>query len=229
MRAVAFSVWIFINLAFLGMGGYIYLILSTYWCRETRQGQTQPLIHKKMKFVRENQVVFYEPKIRVESKSNAKIMDLQIFKSAKPSRSVFKKINRMRRRSTFEVCKNGFNCTDLSQLKKTKLEKFKDKLFIQLRRVLHDESNVFKTDNPYFVNYIGPRERYQALTSSEIKCRLKKAGLRLLTENDPPISSLKSWKISKGEFLDGKTFKTCAIVSSAGSMLNSRLGKLIGT
>jgi hypothetical protein len=37
MRAVAVSVWIFINLVFMGMCGYIYLLWSQYWQYVERQ------------------------------------------------------------------------------------------------------------------------------------------------------------------------------------------------
>lgn len=37
MRAIAVSVWIFINLVFLGMCGYIYLLWSQYWQYVERQ------------------------------------------------------------------------------------------------------------------------------------------------------------------------------------------------
>jgi hypothetical protein len=37
MRAVAVSVWIFINLVFVGMCGYIYLLWSQYWQYVERQ------------------------------------------------------------------------------------------------------------------------------------------------------------------------------------------------
>jgi hypothetical protein len=37
MRAIAVSVWIFVNLVFLGMCGYIYLLWSQYWQYVERQ------------------------------------------------------------------------------------------------------------------------------------------------------------------------------------------------
>ncbi|KAK6624022.1 hypothetical protein RUM44_010880 [Polyplax serrata] len=223
MRAVALSVWIFINLAFLGMGGYMYLILSTYWCRHEGQERTQPLVHKKIKFIRENQVVFYEPEIVVGTKE----LGFEIRNSAKKSNVILTKLGRIRRSSTVKDCRKGTNCTDHHQPRNKKLENFKNKLFIQLRTVLHEESNVFKTDNPYFVNYTGPRDRYQSLTADQIKCRLKKAGLRLLTAEDPFISGLKLTDDIEEKFLGGKHYKTCAIVSSAGSLLQSKLGRFI--
>lgn len=39
MRAIAVSVWIFINLVFFGMCGYIYLLWSQYWHYITRRQQ----------------------------------------------------------------------------------------------------------------------------------------------------------------------------------------------
>lgn len=37
MRAVAISVWLFINLVFLGMCGYMYLLWRQYWLHAERQ------------------------------------------------------------------------------------------------------------------------------------------------------------------------------------------------
>lgn len=37
MRAVALSVWLFMNLVFLGMCGYMYLLWRQYWLHSERQ------------------------------------------------------------------------------------------------------------------------------------------------------------------------------------------------
>lgn len=47
MRAIAVSVWIFINLVFFGMCGYIYLIWSQYWQYRTRHQQYADSLVKK--------------------------------------------------------------------------------------------------------------------------------------------------------------------------------------
>lgn len=230
MRTVAFSVWIFINLAFLGMGGYIYLILSTYWCRETRQTHIQPLLHKKIKFNRENQVVFYKPEeVFTDIRTKLKVRSInEGINNMNQNKAPIKKISRWRRKSSLKTCTKSWNCTEHGQLNKKNLEKFKNKLLIQLRRVLHEESNVFKTDNPYFVSYLGPRGRHQTLKRDEIKCILKKSKLRLMTKDDVLGNVGLRNTVGEEKFLNGQHFQKCAVVSSAGSLLNSKLGGLIG-
>lgn len=221
MKTVAFLVWIFFNLAFMSMGCYIYLIVSTYWCGQTKE-TIQPILDKKLKFDKMNHVVFYETKNESSNGAN-------VIASNNKYVAVLKKYSRFRRRST-RPCNNNVNCS--SESHNDRLEKFKNKLFIQLRRVLHEESNAFKMDNPYFVHYNGPRERYQMLSSNDIKCRLKKSELRLLTKKDLSFKTLNNLRNDKNEkeeeFLEGMQYETCAIVSSAGSLLNSKLGHLIG-
>lgn len=48
MKAIAVSVWIFINLVFFGMCGYIYLLWSQYWLYISRQKQHQDDFVKKV-------------------------------------------------------------------------------------------------------------------------------------------------------------------------------------
>lgn len=40
MRALVVSIWVFINLVFFGMCGYMYLLWSQYWMYMERQSET---------------------------------------------------------------------------------------------------------------------------------------------------------------------------------------------
>lgn len=45
MRALAVSIWVFINLVFFGMCGYMYLLWSQYWMYMERQTETTTSIY----------------------------------------------------------------------------------------------------------------------------------------------------------------------------------------
>lgn len=228
MRAVAISVWVFINLGFLGMCGYIYLIFSQYWYHAAKQTHIRSLLHKKTTFNRDNQVVFYEPIPRNDNEQQIRKIKADI---ADHKKAIVNKRSHPRNRPIArKTCDKNFpNCTLYIPKDEKKLNSFKNDLFVQMRRVLHEESSVFKTDNPYFVSYNGPRSKYQSYSPDELKCLLKNTGIRTLSKKDPPFSKLEFGNILGEKILfNKKRYESCAIVSNAASLLNSRLGSLIG-
>ncbi|KAL0278852.1 UNVERIFIED_CONTAM: hypothetical protein PYX00_000542 [Menopon gallinae] len=209
MRAVAISIWVFFNLGFLGMCGYIYLVFSQYWYNERNHDFARQMVHRKPKFDREHQVVFYQPEGNENGSLEKRALDRP--KRSHPRNKIPEKV----------PCKG--NCS--GQKSEKTLANFKDDVFLKMRRVLHDESNVFKTDNPYFVNYKGRRTSFTSLGPKELKCRLKKVRVRTLKRQDPPFNRVEFGNIiGERGFLDNTMFNSCAIVSNAGSLLNSRLG-----
>jgi len=201
MRAVALSVWLFLNLGFFGMCGYIYLLWAQNWranYSRLNQLSQKPLYNPK------DPIVFFETVNHTRG----------LAKRNETPRTQTRKTRKRKCRG--EMCDE-------------KLQAVKNDILLQMRRVLHDESSVFKTDNPYHVDYRGPRDLSAGLSSENVLCRLRSAGLRTLNRFDSPFNH-----IPLGDLLDdGKVFRrraydSCAIVSNAGSLLESRLGPLIG-
>lgn len=61
-------------------------------------------------------------------------------------------------------------------------------------------------------------------------CLVMEAGVRVLRRKDPPFNKLPFGKLFPRQklFRNVKNIKTCAIVSSAGSLAGSKLGRFIG-
>jgi hypothetical protein len=113
---------------------------------------------------------------------------------------------------------------------------YKSQLVVQLRRVLLEEGSVFKargeSNNPYNVNYVGPRGSYVGKTVHDLVCGLKQkvGSVRVISVLDEPFLGL-------GLGLQGlfprapiftEKYNTCAIVTNAGSLFGSGLGAFIG-
>uniref|UniRef100_A0A8B9L753 Beta-galactoside alpha-2,6-sialyltransferase 2 n=1 Tax=Astyanax mexicanus TaxID=7994 RepID=A0A8B9L753_ASTMX len=89
--------------------------------------------------------------------------------------------------------------------------------------------------NSYRVSYRSPQNKQldqKQLEKQALLCQLKQhARVRVLDGTEEPFASL-GWKhLVPSDHLDklpGTPFRTCAVVSSAGSILNSLLGKEIG-
>lgn len=111
----------------------------------------------------------------------------------------------------------------------TKTVEFKDLLLKEFHRVLMGDSKVFKSGltshNIYNVKYEGPNR--QANSRREIMCALKRAKIRTITPNDEPFRRL-GFPIPNSPLQGHRKYNTCAVVSSAGTLLNSRLGNFIG-
>lgn len=222
MRAIAISVWVFINLGFLGMCGYMYLIFSQYWYHATKQTHLKAFLQRKTTFSRDNQVVFYEP----DRFKALEQIEPQVVKR-RASETVVRKKSHPRHKPIWR--KSVFNSTEKIWEGQRKLTTFKNDLLVQLRRVLHEESSVFKTDNPYYVNYVGPRNSFQGFKSDDLRCLLKQANLRTLRKDDSPFNRLEFGNMLGGSTLfNQRHFESCAIVSNAGSLLTSGLGTHIG-
>ncbi len=87
--------------------------------------------------------------------------------------------------------------------------------------------------NKYGVRYPGPENaaRHSKLSGSELLCQIKKmVQIATLTPDMEPFSEF-PWASQLPPHqitADIGPFKTCAVVSSAGSLKNSGLGKEIG-
>ncbi|XP_030637617.1 beta-galactoside alpha-2,6-sialyltransferase 2b [Chanos chanos] len=94
---------------------------------------------------------------------------------------------------------------------------------------LKEAAEFYVNDNKHKVDYRGPRRA--GLDGKQILCQLKeKARLRTLDGSEEPFSSLGWGRLVPPQALEklpGAPFKTCAVVASAGAILNSMLGKEI--
>lgn len=201
MRAIALSVWLFLNLGFFGMCGYIYII----WAQNLRSSVRRVYdLTPKSTYNPNDPVVFYEsPKSAGKQKRADRTPRTTLVKTRRPK------------------CE-GDTCDG-------KLQALKNEVLLQMRRVLHDESSVFKTDNPYRVTYQGSRAPLAGHSRQDIRCRIKAAGLRTLTKSDSPFDRLPLGPLlGNGDVFQGRHFASCAVISNAASLLDSRSGPLIG-
>ena len=82
--------------------------------------------------------------------------------------------------------------------------------------------------NRYGVRYRGKKDR-KAPTRERYMCHLKKPMIRSLRDGDEPFTSEGMAKYFPSEdIFEGKFFNACAVITSAGSLKGSSLGKFIG-
>jgi hypothetical protein len=111
---------------------------------------------------------------------------------------------------------------------------YKSQLVVQLRRVLLEEGSVFKArgenNNPYNVNYMGPRGSYVGKNVRELVCGLKKKVgiIRVISALDEPFMGLGLHGLFPRAPIITEKYNTCAIVTNAGSLFGSGLGTFIG-
>jgi hypothetical protein len=111
---------------------------------------------------------------------------------------------------------------------------YKSQLVVQLRRVLLEESSVFKArgdiNNPYNVNYLGPHGSYVGKSVHELVCGLKKkvGSIRIISALDEPFIGLGLGGLFPRAPIFTEKYNTCAIVTNAGSLFGSGLGTFIG-
>lgn len=114
----------------------------------------------------------------------------------------------------------------------SKIKQYKEKILNELKRVFMDEGNVLKSgldnQNPYNVQYKGARENHLNKDREVLMCEFKKVNVSTARRTQEPFSRnvFKDF-IPKRDFLENKKYKTCAIVASSGSLVNSRLGHFI--
>lgn len=119
-------------------------------------------------------------------------------------------------------------CHDkLSPICANKTLAFKERILKTFEKSLLEsvnESNYYNVDfKPVFGESF--EEQYYPST-----CLVMEAGVKVLRRKDPPFNKLQFGKLFPKQklFRQKKNIKTCAIVSSAGSMAGSKLGRFIG-
>ncbi|XP_004928745.3 beta-galactoside alpha-2,6-sialyltransferase 2 [Bombyx mori] len=120
-------------------------------------------------------------------------------------------------------------CDDFTSIEcETRTREFKELLLKEFHRVLMGESKVFRSGldmhNTYDVKYkSGPKN---ALSKHDVMCALKRIKVNTVTKRDEPFARY-DFQIPEGPLQDGTFYNTCAVVSSAGALLGSRLGDFI--
>ncbi|RZC32781.1 beta-galactoside alpha-2,6-sialyltransferase 1 [Asbolus verrucosus] len=234
MRALVVSIWVFINLVFFGMCGYMYLLWSQYWMFMERQTGTTTSTY-------DQQIYYYNrgylPSDTNKTHHNTSESKLRIKHSLKENVTVtLIKNSRPRfpnlQSKDFELDTKKYSCfkNDTKSECAKKSSEFKSKLLKELRRVLEDEGNVLKsgTENPYNVQYEGARGNFHDKTPKQIMCELRKIKIKTLKRGDVRggPSNIGDFLPKRGLF-ENRKFNSCAIVASAGSLKDSNLGKTI--
>lgn len=121
-------------------------------------------------------------------------------------------------------------CDDLTTVDcETRTNKFKELVLKEFHRVLMGDSKVFRSgldsQNPYNVKYEAGNRKEGS--KKDIMCALKMVKMRTVLASDEPFAQL-GFKIPAAPLQDGQFYNTCAVVTSAGALLGSRLGEFIG-
>lgn len=152
-----------------------------------------------------------------------------------PSNNIVRKSNGSPRfpnihKPLLEFDSDKYVCNDLLSTDCEELSaQFKELLLKEFHRVLMAESKVFTSGldahNTYDVKYNGSNRK----TSSrdEVMCALKGVKVRTVTADDEPFARL-GYRIPRQPLQEGRQYNTCAVVTSAGALLGSKLGKFIG-
>lgn len=246
MKDTATSVWIFINIICLGMCVYLYLIWSQYWMHIEKQRlfnsptelpsrKTAPFHgtdrHSKSPY---NSTLFV-PKNR-RSAVGAALSGSSKSGSLHPSSNVVIRHNHGGPRfpnihqPLLEFDSEKYVCDDfLTAECEEKNIAFRELLIKEFHRVLMGDSKVFRSgldsQNIYDVKYESGNK--EDATKEEVMCALKQVNLKTVTANDEPFRRL-GFKIPEAPLQERRHFNTCAVVTSAGALLGSRLGDFIG-
>ncbi|KAF5304495.1 hypothetical protein FQA39_LY09691 [Lamprigera yunnana] len=231
MRALVVSIWIFINLIFFGMCGYMYLLWSQYWMY-IQNDSTTPV------YTYDQQIYYYNRgyppsyfnySIKINttdryrrSKKVTKGNPITVIKNSRPRFPSFQE-------SDFKMDNVKLKCSDNDTNEEcdAKTLEYKINVLKELKRVTLEESSVLRSKNPYNVSYSGTREE-SIKDARELLCSFKSVKIKTLTNLDYPFSkNAFKYVFPKKKLLENKFFKNCAVVSSAGSLKGSQLGEYI--
>lgn len=250
------SVWIFINLLFFGMCGYLYLIWSQYWMYMEKQRlfdrPTGSSPTENSRSIYDNYGpgrytdITYINKSRNQRGAKSRRSAFGGYWSGnsggeqqsghQPSNNIIRRLSGGPRfpnvhNPLLEFDTHKYACQDLASAEcAARTAQFKQSLLKEFHRVLMGEGRVFKSGldvhNTYNVRHTGGvgRER----PGKEVLCALGRVPLRTVTSQDEPFKS-QGFRIPGNALRRGRRYATCAVVTSAGALLRSRLGHFIGT
>ncbi|XP_059479727.1 beta-galactoside alpha-2,6-sialyltransferase 2 isoform X2 [Neocloeon triangulifer] len=238
MRAVALSVWLFMNLVFLGMCGYMYLLWRQYWLHSERQQTNHVAIPTPPAYPYDIQyldLVVQHGQEDSAEETRSKHTNRSSVQRAKKMPRLRSKTNVLdsKCRPEIEDCEGSAH----SNVKKvlSSVIAHKTQLVVEMRRVLLDEGSIFAKDkNVYGVKYTGTKGTMKKTPPREIVCSLKKsANLRMLKRKDEPFQTLGMDDLFPAKPIFSKQreqkqpFRSCAVIASAASLLDSQLGNFI--
>lgn len=233
MKALAVTIWVFINLIFFGMIGYMYLLWSQYWLSDEKEVELNT-------FSYDQQIYFYNRGYNVNTSTTIGIDEKKRVKHALKENVTITLIKNARPRfphlqpKDFEMDTEKYRCkkSDSANDCDRKTLEYKEKILNELKRVFMDESNVLKwgldSPNPYNVHYVGIKGNHLNKPPSRVRCELKRVKLKTIKRTDKPFNSKDlRYLIPRRTLFENKHFNSCAVVASSGALSGSNLGKLI--
>lgn len=235
MRALVVSIWVFINLVFFGMCGYMYVLWSQYWMYLEKQPESSPSTYDQQIYYYNRGYIFNDTS---KSRNNNHTEPKRIKHSVKQyNNTIIVKNSRPRfpnlQDKDFEADTRKYTCfpEDTSTDCDEKILKYKDNILKEFRKVFTEESNIFKSgiESRYDVQYKGPRGNYMSKSSIQLGCELKKVRLKTLKKQDLQhiLDPLREY-LPKSSIFQGNSYNSCAVVASSGALKNSGLGEAIG-
>ncbi|CAL4178203.1 unnamed protein product, partial [Meganyctiphanes norvegica] len=218
MRLVGLTVCLFMNIVFLGMGAYLYLLWIQYW----RYAQSNTLLADQTSSSKNHSRRDLAHEIEIRKGRP------MFFRAPEPP-TMMEPESAPTLPPTSAVNLSTTTTTPMPRHLMIKaIENHKMKLTVQLRTYQMDGGNLlFKHENKYGVNYRGVKIKGEP-TRESILCALRKAEVRALRDGDEPFTRLGVAKyFPSTTLLEGRYFNTCAVVSSAASLKGSGLGDFI--
>lgn len=208
---LAISIWMFIGMTVLGVFGYIYVLWNQYWKLTLEKHQMLIRNFKRSSYSHE---------------TIGKDSPVRHFPHMPHAAKHFEN-------SSATLVTNRYNLSKVPTDKlMSKVNTYKNQLIVQLRKSQIDAANVIfdkKKKNRYNVSFKGQKP-ISYRTAKALVCEVKKSiKIEMLDQNTEPFKSLGFGWLFPTQSINkilGK-FHTCAIVSSAGSMYKSKLGKEI--
>lgn len=240
MRALVLTIWVFINLVFFGMVGYMYLLWSQYWMYLERQIQPTTFNYDQQIYYYNRGYGFNESfnhknnfterrnnRIKHSLNGNNNNYSVTVIKNSKP------RFPNLQDRD-FEADTRKYVCGESETESECdeKTTQYRDVILKEMRKVFTAEGNFFRfgLENRYDVHYEGNRGNYFNKNARQLLCQLKRASkVKTLRRLDlAPNSHVLREFLPKRNIFEKRSYNTCAVVASAGSLRFSKLGKIIG-
>ncbi|XP_076042704.1 beta-galactoside-a-2,6-sialyltransferase isoform X2 [Oratosquilla oratoria] len=219
MRLMGLGVWLFLHLVFLGMAAYLYLLWVQYWRYAEAARAAHLAAPRNFSFSRRDRIVHDLP-----GGGSFVLEEVQVRKG----RPLFHRHSDDEVRPPSNVTAPPATTPLPRRILLKQVARHKSQLTVQLRTAQMDGGNIlFKHENKYGVKYKGARLRGE-LDRERLACRFKGVDIRTLRDGDEPFTSEGVAKyFPTFSVFEGRSFNTCAVVSSAASLRGSKLGSFI--
>lgn len=210
----------------------MYLLWSQYWMYLERQ--VQPTT-----FNYDQQIYFYNRGYALNDSSKQNFTDRRRIKHSLTENTSVTLIKNSKPRfpnlqdKDFEADTKKYICTNADDVNEcnAKIAEYKNTILSEMRKVFTAEGNFFRNglENRYDVRYDGNRGNYLNKNAKELLCQLKRVKVKTLRRLDmAPNSHVLREFLPKRSIFENKSYNTCAVVASAGSLKTSKLGEAIG-